>query len=198
VRFRMKRTVPFDLESAAVSFYPQVVSGGKYQVVVVAAALEIVAKYEAPFRIAGFHPGIVTTSALASVDLERRAGVNLIAKLSGRVLTISSVRDGNLKLVRCLEVSELTYEDVTGVLFPTVAFVEDVEAVKPSRLSLCGFGDIAQRHAEAWESELGMQVGSLRSPIATAEPFNSGLLGYLESFSRGAVMAPTATGASAA
>ncbi len=30
---------------------------------------EIVEQYEAPFRAAGFHPGLVTTSSLAALNL---------------------------------------------------------------------------------------------------------------------------------
>lgn len=184
VRFRMKRTVPFDIDGAALSFYPQP-SGKSFEVIVVAAALEIVARYEAPFRATGFHPGYVTTSALAAVELDRGEGVHLLAKLSGRVLAITSLKNGVLKLVRCLEVPEVTYDDVTGVLFPTIAFVEDEEGARPDRLSLVGFGEIASTHMQDWQRELGIRVEHLKSSIATPEPFNTGLLGYMESLRRG-------------
>ena len=94
VRFRMKRSVPFDVESAAVSFHPQGVEGKGDEVVVVAAALEIIARYEAPFRAAGLHPGIVTTSAIAMVNLERRPDITVIARMSGRVLTVIVLQAG--------------------------------------------------------------------------------------------------------
>ena len=62
VRFRLKRSVPFDVESAAVSYCAQPAADKKVDVVVVMAPLEIVARYEAPFRAAGMNPGLVTTS----------------------------------------------------------------------------------------------------------------------------------------
>ena len=43
----MKKSVPFDVESAAVSFQPMYWGEGQNEVVVVVAALEIVARYEA-------------------------------------------------------------------------------------------------------------------------------------------------------
>src|SRR5437764_4073946 len=50
VRFRVKRSVPFDVDSAALSYWPQPIDGGKrVDVVVVVAPLEIVARYESPF-----------------------------------------------------------------------------------------------------------------------------------------------------
>ena len=78
----------------SVSFYPQGRKGKGADVVVVAAALEIVARYEAPFRAAGLHPGLVTTSGIAMVDLERGPDISVIARLSGRVLTSSSSQAG--------------------------------------------------------------------------------------------------------
>ena len=64
MRFRVKKTVPFDIESAAVSYWVQPAAGskGKVEVVAVTVALEILARYEALFRNAGFQPGEVTTS----------------------------------------------------------------------------------------------------------------------------------------
>src|SRR5437899_1723141 len=61
VRFRLKRSVPFDVESAALSYCPQAPVNKRVDVVVVLAPLEIVARYEAPFRAAGMVPGLVTT-----------------------------------------------------------------------------------------------------------------------------------------
>ena len=46
------------------------------------------ARYEAPFRAAGFHPGYVTTSALAALNLVPDSGVTVFAKLSGHTLTV--------------------------------------------------------------------------------------------------------------
>ena len=57
VRFRVRKSIPFDVESAAVSYWPQPAGGKKQDVVVVIAPLEIVSRYEAPFRAAGLAPG---------------------------------------------------------------------------------------------------------------------------------------------
>src|SRR5208282_5194955 len=70
VKFRIKKTIPFDIESAAVSYYVQPSSGSKkVEVLAVTMAFEIVARYEALFRAAGFHTGEVTTSSLAALNL---------------------------------------------------------------------------------------------------------------------------------
>jgi type IV pilus assembly protein PilM len=70
VKFRIKKTIPFDIESAAVSYFVQPTSGSKkVEVLAVTMAFDIVARYEALFRAAGFHPGAVTTSSLAALNL---------------------------------------------------------------------------------------------------------------------------------
>src|ERR1044071_10234067 len=58
VRFRMKRSVPFDVDSAALGYFAQPAAGKKVDVVVTVAPLEIVARYEGPFRSAGLNPGL--------------------------------------------------------------------------------------------------------------------------------------------
>ena len=153
VRFRMKRSVPFDVESAVVGFYPQGTKGKGTDVVVVAAALEIVARYEAPFRAAGLHPGLVTTSGIAMIDLERSPDISVIARLSGRVLTVLVLQAGAVKLVRTVELADTSHEEIVGVLLPTMAFIEDQFHARPARVLFCGLGDV-----DVWEAELGAPV----------------------------------------
>jgi type IV pilus assembly protein PilM len=178
VRFRMKRSVPFDVESAVVSFHPQGTKGKGVEVVVVAAALEIVARYEAPFRVAGLHPGLVTTSGIAMIDLERRPEISVLVRMSGRVLTILVLNSGVVKLVRTVELADLSHEEILGVLFPTMAFIEDHFHAKPARLLFCGMGDLT-----GWEEELGAPVEILKTRFGTPSQYNAGLHGYLESVS---------------
>src|SRR5713226_5048205 len=82
VRFRMKKSVPFDVESAAVGYWAQAAAGGKVDVVTAVAPFEIVARYEAPFRAVGMNPGFVTTSSLAMLQLVEGKQVTVVAKLS--------------------------------------------------------------------------------------------------------------------
>jgi type IV pilus assembly protein PilM len=187
VRFRMKRSVPFDVESAVISYHPQHTKTKTTEVIVVAAALEIVSRYEAPFRAAGLHPGMVTTSSLAMLDLERRSDISVISRMSGRVLTVIVQQAGMVKLVRTVELPEVIHEEIMGVLFPTLAFVEDHYQSQPARVLFCGMGELG-----GWEQELGVPVETLHSRFGTPNQFNAGLHGYLQS------MTSASAGASAA
>lgn len=180
VRFRIKKSIPFDLESARVSYQVQA-SGKKHQVVVAVAALEIVARYEAGFRAAGFEPGLVTTSSLAALALLGRDGSRVLAKLSGETLAVSVVEGESLRLVRCVELPEVSVPEVMAVLYPTFAYIEDELARRPQALLVCGFGPMSEEIAGPIEREFGVEVRPLRSRLGAPDQTNAGLLGYLES-----------------
>ena len=178
VRFRLKKSVPFDVDTAAVNFQVHKAAHKKVAVVVASAAYEIVAKYEFPFRAAGFTPGFVTTSALASLDLLPKDGLNVAAKLSGRVLTVAVCDGRHPKLVRCMELSGLSIEEVMSVLFPTLAYAEDELKTKPQNIHACGFDIHSLRDACA--RDLGVTVEPMRSLWGSASDSNAGLLGWLQ------------------
>ena len=180
VRFRMKKTVPFDVESAMVSYHAQPAAGKKLEVVVAVVALELVARYEAPFRATQFQPGFVTTSMLATLDLLPAPGLAVAAKLSEKVLTVAVTDSRRLKLLRCVELGEVTAEEVMTVLFPTFAYAEDEMAVLPSRLLLCGFGDLAEPVRAECLAAFGVEAEPLGSRHGSPNASNAGLLGYLE------------------
>jgi type IV pilus assembly protein PilM len=184
IRFRLKRTVPFDVESAAMSYWVQTAEDKKVDVVVVMAPLDIVARYEAPFRSAGMNPGLVTTSSIAALELAPESALNVMAKISGRVLTVLVRKQGVLKLARCLELPSTELEDVEAVLVPTFVYVEDNLGGRPEKLMLCGFGARTDEAERRFQEELGVTAEPLRSPLATPGENNAGLLGYLRSIAR--------------
>ncbi len=175
VRFRVKKTIPFDIDSAAVSHHVQPhPASKKVDVIAVTVALEVIARYEALFRSSGFQPGVVTTSALAALNLYRGEGVAVLAKVSGRALTVSVISNNIVKLFRCVALEEASEEEILGVLHPTFAYVEDELGSPVRRLMTCGIPqDILGR--------LGCEVEPLRSRFGAPGPYNAGLLGYLES-----------------
>lgn len=183
VRFRMKKSVPFDVDSAAIGYHARTGPAGKTEVVAAVVALEIVARYEAPFRAAGYHPGFVTTSALAALDLvpaDAGAAPRLLVKGSGRTLTVVVLQGLESKLVRCVELPALTGEEILGVLHPTLAFVEDELRTTPRQALLCGFGGADAEVAAALEADLGLHGQPLTSRYGAPGEFNAGLLGYLQ------------------
>ncbi len=184
VRFRIRKSVPFDIESAAVGYFAQPAEGKKFDVVVVVAPLEVIARYEAPFRTAGLNPGLVTTSSLAALNLVQDGGITVVAKITGKVLTVLVLQNGRLKLVRCLEVAAANIGEIATDLYPTFVYIEDNMGSKAGRLLLCGFGERMETARRQFQNELGVEVEPVRSPLGMPGENNAGLLGYLKSVAR--------------
>jgi type IV pilus assembly protein PilM len=184
IRFRLKRSVPFDVESAALSYYAQPAANKRIDVVAVMAPLEIVSRYEAPLRAAGMHPGLVTTSALAALELAPDAAITVLAKITGRVLTVAVRNRSALKLVRCLELPSAEFDDIAAVLIPTFVYIEDNFESRAEKLAICGFGSRSDEAARRFADELEVEAEPLRSALGAPGENNAGLLGYLRSIAR--------------
>ena len=187
VRFRMKRTVPFDIESAAIS-YSLTASKPPLEAVVAVAALDVVARYEAAFRAAGVHPGQVTTSALAAVDLLRATGISVLARRAGRLLSVLVTQGQVPKLVRTVELTNPEDpEETLNVLFPTLAYVEDELGAQADRVLHCGFDQDGR--TPDWFTDLQIPAERLQSRFGAPNAQNTGLMGYLQSTSGGGAKA---------
>lgn len=149
------------------------------EVVAAAMSLDVIARYEALLRNAGFHPGEVTTSSLAALALHSNSGLSVVAKLAGRVLTAMVIQDDILKLFRCVELEQADEEEVLLVVYPTLAYVEDELGTRVDRLVLCGFHSAALTGVTVPRASL-ISSGSI-SGASEAGGWNAGLLGYLES-----------------
>src|SRR5579884_592649 len=183
IRFRLKKSVPFDLDAAILSYHVQPRVNGSTAVDVVAAimAREVVVHYEDAVRAAGFWPGYVTTSAAAALHLLTPDEVTVLAKLSGRALSVMVLQGSTLKLARCIELDQPAADDIMGVLHPTMIFIEDQLGVRAKRMVACGFGPALNDFAQQWHGEWGVMVAPLQSRFGVAPPQSAGLIGYMES-----------------
>ncbi len=182
VRFRIRKSVPFDIDSAAIGYWRQNSPGGKsHEVIVAVTPLEIIARYEAPFRAVGLHPGLLTISPLAALELVPLDGISVVAKVNGSVLTVLVTHLGVLKLVRSLELTEFTLAEISADLYPTFVYVEDNLNAPAARLLLCGFGELEADAIREFQAEMQLPVELLRSRLGALNGQNAGLLGYLQS-----------------
>lgn len=172
IGFRLRKSVPFDVDEAALSYFPQ--AGNK--VIVALTPAEIVAHYEAPFRAAGFNPGLVTVSSLAILDLLPVTGSLVLAHRSPGTLTILALTEGIVTIARSIEIGEDAdaLEEVISAIFPTIAYIEDNSGARPSKLFIAGFWQDADPAAARLSVELDIPVEAIRDPYP-------GLAGYLAS-----------------
>jgi len=183
-RFRVKRTVPFEIEDALIACYPQPRKNGAkgLDVVTVAIGREIASQYTVPFHNAGIQCGLITLSGLAALSLDDAntdAPTHWIqVKLAGRVLTVCLVDHNALRMFRSVEIDHASVEEMVEVLAPTLAYAEDELGERPSLLRLCGFGD-HDKLGETLGAELGLAIERVHSPLGALVASNAGLLGML-------------------
>jgi type IV pilus assembly protein PilM len=176
VRFRLKKTVPFEVETASVSYHVQ--PGNKVLVAVTPA--DVIRQYEQPFRDAGLHPGVVTPAVLALLELLPAHGSYLVAHQNSGALAVLVVGSGILTLARSLELSgDSPMEEIASDLYATRVYVEDQAGERPDRLYLAGFGSTSNTVSARLASELDVEV----QVVPDQHP---GLAGYLRSLSRSA------------
>jgi type IV pilus assembly protein PilM len=179
VIFRLKKSVPFDVDEAALSYFVQGGSTTNKKVVVTVAPAEIVAHYEAPFRAAGLHPGLVTVSSLAAVDLLPVTGSIMLARLSPGALTVLALSNGVVTIARTVEFGEEDdpLEEIVAALYPTLAYIEDQTGARPQKLFIAGFGHNAHSSSTRLSVELNIEMEALPDPYP-------GLAGYLVAVTR--------------
>ena len=183
LNFRLRKSVPFDVDSAALSYFVQ--SGKK--VLVALAPMEVIAHYEAAFRAADLQPGLVTVSSLAMLDLLPEQGSAVVARRSASGLTLLGVDGRVVTIARSLDLPEGAadlMEEISSDIYSTIAFIEDQSGTKPERLILAGFGEDATAAATRLSVEL--EIPALTLPDAWP-----GMAGYLASIA--APAAPPAT-----
>ncbi len=178
IRLRLKRTVPFDVETAILRYQVIPKAGNKVDLTVAAIAVETLAPYETAFRSAGFHPGFVTIAGLSAANLAEANALTM--RLSGLTLTISHFENDVLRLYRCLELQAGTMDEVLNVLDPTLAYLEDERKTKPSRISVCGLGSLGPALGLHLRENWAIEVQPMRSRLGEVDASNAGLLGYLE------------------
>ena len=104
VRFRLKKLLPFDADDAAISFQVMTTTRGLVQVIAVAMPREVQSDYESLVREAGFEPGAILPSTLASLaGLDEGDRPRLIVNAGRKSITTAIVKGGILLLHRTVD-----------------------------------------------------------------------------------------------
>lgn len=113
IRFRLRKSVPFHIDEAQLSYSIQQAEAKRLDVLAVAIARPILEEYEALFTDAGYRVGMVTPSCLATLRLceSSGAGLSLLVKAAGSQVSAVLFEGGRVHLVRCLD---LTGNDSAG------------------------------------------------------------------------------------
>jgi type IV pilus assembly protein PilM len=193
LRFRLRKSVPFHIDEAQVSYAIQVQEAQRIEVLAVAMARPILQEYEALFAERGFRVGLVIPSSLAALPLfeqaDQKTGLTLVAKVAGATISLLLSQQGRLRVIRSLDLSLAEQgggadntDAVLGLLQQTVAYAEDQLGDRVERVLLCGFDETSERVTEAAEQEFSVPSTRLRSRFGMATQQNAGVLGLLEQY----------------
>ena len=190
LRFRLRKSVPFPIDEAQLSYSIQLSQDKLVEVLVVVIAKPILREYEAILVDAGYRVGMVVPSVVATLPLCDKAlkGLTLLAKASAYTLSVVLIEEGRMRLVRCLDLGSGDGQTTRGteaimpLLQQTLAFAEDQLGEKVSQVFLCGFGDEANKVRTAIAVDFNVPCAILSSKFGEAVPENVGLLGMLEKY----------------
>jgi type IV pilus assembly protein PilM len=165
VRFRMKKSLPFDVDKARVSYHTQKTDTG-VRIVAAVALATVVEEYEAVIRDAGFSPGLVVPSMLAALGVAEGQRPTLVVKVDARTTSIAILDSDQLQLFRTLENTRgvtITGEQLAEEVYPSVVFFQDTYHLNIEKIFVAGLSDTGSA-APALHIQTGAEVHELVSP----------------------------------
>jgi type IV pilus assembly protein PilM len=164
VRFRLKKSLPFDVDKARVSYHSQKTKDG-VRVVAAVALASVVEDYEAAFRDAGYSPGVVLPSMLAALGAAEGQKPTLVVKVDARTTSIAILNAEQLQLFRTLENTRgvtITGEQLAEEVYPSVVFFQDTYHLNIEKIFVAGISDTGSA-APALRAQTGAEVQELVS-----------------------------------
>jgi type IV pilus assembly protein PilM len=170
VRFRLKKSLPFDVEKATVSYHAQKVNN-EVRVVAAVAMASVIEDYETVFRTAGYDPGVVLPSMLAALGAADAKRPTLVIKVDAHTTSIAILNENQLQLFRTLENTRgvtITGEQLAEEVYPSVVFFQDTYHLNIERIYVAGLPESggaapalrAQTGAEVQELVASSQLGA--------------------------------------
>jgi type IV pilus assembly protein PilM len=170
VRFRLKKSLPFDVDKAKVSYHTQTSATG-VRLVAAVALTSVIEEYESVFREAGYSPGVVLPSMLAALGAADADRPTLVVKVDARTIGIAILDKQQLLLFRNLENPRgvtISGEQLADEVYPSIVFFQDTYHLNIERIFVAGLADVggavpalrAQTGAEVHELVGASQLGS--------------------------------------
>jgi type IV pilus assembly protein PilM len=158
----MKKSLPFDVDKARVSYHAQKSNDG-VRVVAAVALASVVEDYEVAFRDAGFSPGVVVPSMLAALGAAEAERPTLVVKVDARTTSIAILNANQLQLFRTLENMRgvtITGDQLAEDIYPSVVFFQDTYHLNIDKIFVSGISDVSSA-APALRSQTGAEVEEL-------------------------------------
>jgi len=143
VRFRLRKLMPFEVDDAAVSYQVMRQATEQAHVLVTVMAGPVRAEYEAAVRAAGYEPGAILPSTLASLAALTTNEPALVVNRNGQSLT-TAIAVGNELLLHRTEVlaedENVLKDELAQCVLVARAYFEDTLQANPEVLYCVGPG----------------------------------------------------------
>ena len=173
LRWRLKKSVPFDVEETVVSWMRQKGRDANAEVVTAVARHRIVREYEQIVEAVAGSPGVVLSSTLASLALLDERGATLLIRVSGRTMTTVIVNGVNLAVYRSTEmpVDSALFEPraMLDEVYPAIAYYQDTWGGAIDRARLAGFGAREEVFRRAIMGELKIATSPLADTVGAQQ-----------------------------
>ena len=134
IRFRLRKSVPFDAEQAALSFQSYR-KEGSVKVLAAVTPREVRDEYESVFRNSGYEPGYLLPSTLAVLQAMQADRPTLLVKIDGNFISVAIADHNELVFYRMLDVvAGRTGATIADEVYPSIVFFEDNYAAKIERI----------------------------------------------------------------
>jgi len=162
VRFRLKKSLPFNLDEARISYHAQNTKSG-VRVVAAVVLNSVLSEYEAAFSELGYSPGFVVPSMLAALGAADAERPTLVVKVDAHTIGVAILDQDQLLLVRTLENMRgvtISGEQLAEEVYPSVVFFQDTYNLNIERVYLAGLPE-AVGAAAALKAQTGAHVEEL-------------------------------------
>lgn len=165
LRWKLKKSVPFDADETVISYMRQPARDSGIDVVTALARQRIVREYEALAEGTSLYPGVVLSSSLAAISVLQGEQATLLARVSGTSLTTAIVRDTVLCGYRCTELplhsGDITPQMLLEEIFPLAAYYQDTWGESIQSVRIAGLGGRLPEFTAPLEAEFHCSVRSL-------------------------------------
>jgi type IV pilus assembly protein PilM len=165
VRFRLKKSLPFDMDKAKVSYHTQSSESG-VRVIAAVALISVIEDYESAFREAGYSPGVVLPSMLAALGAADGNRPTLVIKVDARTTSNAILDKQQLLLFLTLENTRgvtITGEQLAEEVYPSVVFFQDTYHLNIDQIFIAGLPESGGA-APALRAQTGAEVRELVRP----------------------------------
>jgi type IV pilus assembly protein PilM len=153
VRFRLRKMVPFDVETAAVSYQVMAEKNDQLSVLVTVMPGDVLEEYEGVVREAGYEPGAVMPGTVAAAAAIGSEAATLMVNLSGASVTTAVTQGNEMLLHRAIDLPSeprAREEEMAQAVITALAWYEDTLKRLPSTMYYAGLGGATAAAESRW------------------------------------------------